>query len=446
MTTIPSLSIAWRLPLMLLASTVLLSANPALANCPGSGRPIEAVNQEVLQRLNSIKDDRSYFFGQPILGSILTTDAGNRVILTPAFDRFSGPEKQQVLSTLQLDGSNYRVYTADGRLLSSQYDGCTFKQALLTERDRYSWYFNRPPVDLPRSELSEALRNAGQPIWRNVTVSISAPQERQIRNQFWQSVGYSQYNQGWWIGWVPEGGYFEITVVNADSLALANSFIDAAPQNYRYVVIAKDGTPLTDTRYSQGNPWQWLLAETPLPPGWQVQACEPTQIFLCVTKQGQRIGTIELQRWDIEQLPNLQSEFSKLGLVPGLITYDNPSDRTQVLTALKANIADYYETIRTDRLATYGTQAAFLAQEPEEAQVGRLPGLTYGFSRVTKTDQVQERYLSYMAFDGSRYLYNITTSFDPPSETGTFEELADFETFVPYFSTLVAALDLPHAD
>ena len=437
-----TLSVLRRSPLVLLAATALLTAKPAFANCPGYGRPIEAANQAVLQRWNSIKDDRSYFFGQEILGAI----EGNRLILTPAFDRFSGPEKKQVLGTLPLDGSSYAVYTADGRLLSAQYDGCTPRQPLLTERDRYSWYFNRPPVDLPRAELSEALRNAGQPSWRNVTVSISAQQERQIRNQFWQTVGYSQYSHGWWIGWVPEGGYFEITVANADSLALANSFINRAPQNYRYVVIAKDGTPFSDTRYAQDNPWQWLLAETALPQGWQVEACEPAQPFLCVTKQGQRIGTMELQRWDLEQLPDLQSELLQQGLVPGLITYDDPSDRAKVLTALQASIADYYETIRADRLATYGTQAAFVALVPEEVPVGRLPGLVYGFSRVTKTDEVKERYRSYMAFDGRQYVYNITTSFDPLAETGTFEELDDFETFVPYLNTLIAALDLPHPD
>ena len=439
----PIFSVLRRSPLILLAATALLTAKPALADCPGSGRPTEEVNQMVLQRLNSIKDDRSYFFGQPILGSI----EGTRLVLTPAFDRFTGPDKRQVLNTLQLDGSIYEVYTADGRLLSTHpYDGCISRPALLTERDRYGWYLSRQPVDLPRAELSEALRNAGQPSWRTVTKSISAQQERQIRLQFWQTVGYSRYNQGWWIGWVPEGGYFEITVANADSLTQANSFIERAPQDYRYVVISKDGTPFSDTRYSRGNPWQWLLAETALPQGWQVQACESTQPFLCVTKQGQRIGTVELQRWDLEQLPDLQSELSQMGLVPGLLTYDNPSDRAKVLTALQANIADYYETIRADRLATYGTRAAFVALVPEEVSVGRLPGLAYGFSRVTKTDEVKERYLSYMAFDGRQYVYNITTSFDPLAETGTFDELDDFETFMPYLNTLIAALDLPHPD
>ena len=59
---------------------------------------------------------------------------------------------------------------------------------------------------------------------------------------------------------------------------------------------------------------------------------------------------------------------------------------------------------------------------------------------------MKERYRSYIAFDGSQYVYNITTSFDPLAETGTFEELDDFETFVPYLKTLIAALDLPHPD
>lgn len=132
--------------------------------------------------------------------------------------------------------------------------------------------------------------------------------------------------------------------------------------------------------------------------------------------------------------------------MPGLLIYDNPSDRARVLAALKTNIADYYEPIRADRLATYGTQATFVAQEPEEVQVSHLPGLAYGFSRLTNTGEVEERYISFMAFDGSRYVYNITTSFDPLAETGTFETLADFEVFVPYLSTVVAELDLPHSD
>jgi hypothetical protein len=137
---------------MFLASAAVLSTRPAKANCPGYGRPIEAADREALQHLNRIKDDTNYFFGHRIIESI----QGNRITLTSAFDYFTGPDKEQVLRTLQLDGCSYQVYSADGRLLSAQYDGCT-RTLPLTERDRFSWYLTRPPVDLPLSALGESL-------------------------------------------------------------------------------------------------------------------------------------------------------------------------------------------------------------------------------------------------------------------------------------------------
>jgi hypothetical protein len=160
------------------------------------------VNREVLQRWNSIKDDRSYFWGKQILDAV----RDRRLTLTIEFDRLSGPEKTQVISTLQLDGSSYDVYTSDGRLVSAQYDGCTPRKALLTERDRYGWYLTRPPVPMPFPMLLDALRNAGQPTWREVQFSIHHEDERKARLQFWQTVGYHRYNKGWWVAWVPEGG------------------------------------------------------------------------------------------------------------------------------------------------------------------------------------------------------------------------------------------------
>lgn len=81
---------------------------------------------------------------------------------------------------------------------------------------------------------------------------------------------------------------------------------------------------------------------------------------------------------------------------------------------------------------------------PTVAQVGNLPGLIYGFSRVTKTDEVAERYASYIAFDGFQYLYIITTGFDPLAESSSFEDLNSLEQFLPYLKTIVEDLNLPH--
>jgi hypothetical protein len=129
-----------------------------------------------------------------------------------------------------------------------------------------------------------------------------------------------------------------------------------------------------------------------------------------------------------------------------LATYTNPSDRTKVLTALQQIIAEYYETIRADRWATYGDRITVVTQPPQEAAVGKLPGLTYGFSSVDKANVIQERYVSYMAFDGSKYLYIIVTSYDPAAETNKFDDLVSLERFLPNLKAIVADLNLPHPD
>jgi hypothetical protein len=228
-----------------------IAAHPTAANCPGFGRPFDEVDGEVQQRWHQVKADPHPVWGKtPIFDAI---QAG-RMTLTTAFDRLTGPEKQQVLNALQLDGSTYTVYTADGRLLSAQYDGCTSRKALLTERDRFGWYFNRPPLSAPLPMLRDALRNSGQPRWRTVNHSIHPEDERRARLKFWQTVGYEQYSQGWWIGWVPEGGYFEVTVGKVEDRTRIRPYLQTAAQRYRYVVIAQDGTPIEDTQGTRGTP------------------------------------------------------------------------------------------------------------------------------------------------------------------------------------------------
>jgi hypothetical protein len=240
------------LPVVWLLSSGTIAASPAAANCPGFGRPFDEVDGEVQQRWRQLKADPPQFLGKP---PMFDTIQAGRMTLTTAFDRLTGPQKQQVLDALQLDGSTYTVYTADGRLLSAQYDGCTPRKALLTERDRFSWYFNRPPISAPLPMLREALRNPGQPRWRTVNHSIHPEAERRARLEFWQTVGYDKYSQGWWIGWVPEGGYFEVTVGKAEDRTRIRLYLQAAARQYRYVVIAQDGTPIEDTPGTRGNPY-----------------------------------------------------------------------------------------------------------------------------------------------------------------------------------------------
>ncbi len=231
------------MPLVILTTAAILPSPVAQANCPGFGRPPAEVDSEVSQRWQQLQADDTNFWGTTKMFAAIDDQ---RITLTTAFDRLTGPQKQQVLSALDLDGSNYAVYTAAGRLVSAQYDGCT-RTSLMTERDRFGWHLTRPPIEnasLPK--LTEQLRNANNPSWRQVNQSINTTDEQQIRLKFWQTVGYEQYSRGWWIAWVPEGGYFEVTVSNAGDWMQLKPLLPRIMGQYRYTVLASDGTPLSE--------------------------------------------------------------------------------------------------------------------------------------------------------------------------------------------------------
>ncbi|MBW4443347.1 MAG: hypothetical protein KME10_19315 [Plectolyngbya sp. WJT66-NPBG17] len=425
------------LPVIIAATCVTIAApDSAQANCAGFVRPPEIVNPEVKQRAIQLKTDPNQFFGKKMLDTI----ADRRITLTPAFDRLTGLEKQQVLNTLQLGGSTVEVYAANGRLVSAQYDGCTRKY-LLTERDLYSWYVNRPPIQAPLPMLRDALRNAGEPSWRKINQSIHPEDERRARFKFWQTVGYDKAKLGWWIAWVPEGGYFEVNVRTADDVSKLKPYFETAYRQHRYVVVLTDGTPSYDTQRELVNPWIFLLGKTSVPAGWSVSPCDSQSPFLCVFRNKSYIGSIAIQRLEYANHPQLIAEFNKLGLTPGLFTYSNPNDTAKVLTALKAIVADYYEVIINDRVTTYGKAYKVQVQPPEAIKVGSIPGLKYGFQGIDQAGQVREQYVSYMAFDGK--LNIIVTGYDPAAETNVLRDHASLKQFEPYLKTIVGNLKLP---
>lgn len=254
-------SLGWLVPV---AASVHLAVAiaPAQANCAmsvGSAEPYQLVMQ---RRWRELQQAPTYPWGQV---RPYSTFVGERMTLTPAFEQLMGSQKQQVITTLlttppfdqltpaeqeamqQVGGPPpYRVYASDGRLVSAPYDGCT-RPTLLTERDRYSWYFNSQGRDAPPDLTPDGLRNAGRPSWRVVRVPITAEQERHTRLRFWQAVGWNATN--WWIAWVPETGYFELNVPVGYNPAQLERFWRVAPRQQRYVVVANDGTVLQERRF-----------------------------------------------------------------------------------------------------------------------------------------------------------------------------------------------------
>lgn len=235
----------------------------AYANCAGSPGSIEAYQPVLLQHLQHLQQRDSYPWGTTQVYDRLE---GRRIYMAEGFDQLSGLQKQQAIDALlslrpsdylddvayeqfirDIGGPNpFNLYASDGRILSGVYDGCT-RFTLLTEKDRYGWYFNSVGRGVPVNTHPARLRNVGQPDWRQVNFPIGADAERSVRFGFWNSVGYE--NSSWWIAWVPEHGYFEVNVPENFDYQRLQEYWQVANQNYRYVVVRTDGTRLGEKQF-----------------------------------------------------------------------------------------------------------------------------------------------------------------------------------------------------
>jgi hypothetical protein len=247
-----------------IATTSSLMITPSvLANCAGSVGDVATWQAPLQRHWQALQQQTDYPWGQ---ARPYDTIVGDRITFTPDFERLNGPQKQQGLDLLlNPDWSKiitpaeqeaasgpggfgfgfgplpHSIYASDGRLLSAAYDGCT-RFTTLTEQARYSWYYNSIGRILPTNSDPEALRNAGRPAWRQVRFSIAAAQERNVRLRFWRTVGYNRVAQGFWIAWVPEQGHFEVNVPPGYDIRQLRRFREAAPSQYRYVVVTTEGT------------------------------------------------------------------------------------------------------------------------------------------------------------------------------------------------------------
>lgn len=236
----------------------ILISKQAKANCADSVASLE-VSQPAIQRIwQQLQQRKDYPWGKVRPYQKL---AGYRITLSPEFDTLSGSQKSQVLELLNLDYNNnnyfkfltpeeqekalkgitpgigaippHQVFTSDDRLLSIPYDGCTRLQ-LLTEYNRYQISF------YGREKLTRINR-----------FPLAANQEAAIKKLFWNTVGYRQ-NDLQWIAWVPETGYFEINVFNNAKNRYQQRlqrFWNIAPRQYRYIVVAEDGTKLLERNF-----------------------------------------------------------------------------------------------------------------------------------------------------------------------------------------------------
>lgn len=194
-----------------------------------------------------------------------------------------------------------------------------------------------------------------------------------------------------------------------------------------------------------GNPFTALLGPVTAPSGWTVEPCEGQGPFLCVSTGEAFPGSVELLHFTIDQRQDVAQWMMDAGLEPGQpIDLDDPGQARRAREALHSLRTDHMGVVEEDRGITYPAGRSFVLLDPEEVQVGRLPGLFYGFAGVDEDGQTYERWLTYAALDGEN-LYILTAFYDPSDTPGSLPSDEALLAFAPHLRDIVAGLRLPEA-
>ncbi|BAZ68328.1 MAG: hypothetical protein KME28_09110 [Pelatocladus maniniholoensis HA4357-MV3] len=193
------------------------------------------------------------------------------------------------------------------------------------------------------------------------------------------------------------------------------------------------------------NVWKKFVEKTASPKGWQVLPCDGNTSLLCISANGQRIGTVEMLILPLEKQPNFQKFLAQAGIDPSKkIDSQNPQYQTQLSSALNTWVNEHYAGLEKDRQGSYGDRINFSSYPSQKVQIGKLPGVRYGFVGLKRQGGVQEQHVGYVTFDG-KALYVIATAFDPASQTGKFDKLENLAVFEPYLDAIALNLRLPNS-
>jgi hypothetical protein len=204
-------------------------------------------------------------------------------------------------------------------------------------------------------------------------------------------------------------------------------------------VITPAAMPAADS--TTENLFTLILGPTVVPKGWAVQPCAGAGAFLCVQAGGELVGNSELALYPIETLPEFQDLLAEAGLEPGPLDWQDPAQQAKLRVALQGFVTSYHTSIEADRQAEYGDQIRYMRLETQATMLGDLPGLRFGFVGLTQSDEVYERWVTFVAFDGD--LLYLQVAFYRPDTVSTFRSDEELQIFLPYLAMIVAELQLP---
>ena len=144
---------------LVLGTALLLRTKSAHANCADTIGTLAYFQPAMARNWNKLQKQTQFPWG-----NISVFDSLNQktIQLKPSFNQLSGEQKRQVIKALKVGElyseltpeeqkqpgigavDPYEIKDSDGRLIYTAYDGCT-SLTLLTERKRYSYFYNRRP-------------------------------------------------------------------------------------------------------------------------------------------------------------------------------------------------------------------------------------------------------------------------------------------------------------
>ncbi len=181
------------------------------------------------------------------------------------------------------------------------------------------------------------------------------------------------------------------------------------------------------------------LAAITAPIEWQVTPCEGEVAVLCIGDGQENIGYAELLLSPVsgyaEDHP-LRLAAAELPAEAAAYTADHNVLARQALASLAE---EHLEVIAADRAITYPDDK-FTPQGQEQAQMGALAALAFGFMRTNEGGTTQERYLNVAAFD-KRFVYWLGINFDPSNVSSFVSDTAVIQ-YTPVFYEIAASLPI----
>jgi hypothetical protein len=189
----------------------------------------------------------------------------------------------------------------------------------------------------------------------------------------------------------------------------------------------------TTTVPSAGGVFDWddRSASLDFGDGWTVGHCEGEAPLVCVSRDGDLVGVLEL-------------------FIADPLTYTAFDPAADDERNLRAIGADFVDAFQTDRASGCGADYVVEALEPRAIEMGGNPALAYGFRGALGDGSASEHNLQYATLSHGRLIFLVGAAYDEGGCPGK-DDMVSFDSttlaaFQPHLEAMLEASALPGGD